>query len=97
MRTYHTEKEMMKDVRDNTLTVNDSVKFKFNMTRRINLDVWNIYAGDITAWDIFARNIDAWDIIAHDIFAKDISAVDIDVETIKARKIKYKNLKVYEK
>ncbi len=89
MRTYHTEEEMMKDVKDNTLTVNDSVSFKFNMTKKINLDVWNIVARGIIARDIDANDINACDIIAWHIIARNINVHNITYKTIK-----YKSLEV---
>ena len=62
MKVYKTEKEMMKDVVNGSLTLGCDVRFEFNMSTRINITARNITARDITARDINAREIFSFDI-----------------------------------
>lgn len=57
MKIYTNEKEMLNDVKNGTLTVEDSVKFEFNMSVKININAGDINARDINAWGINAGDI----------------------------------------
>jgi hypothetical protein len=89
MKTYKTQEEVERDVKDGVLYVNESVAFECS----INLDASIIVAGDINAKDINAKDINAWNIIAEDINTKDITAEDINVWDINAMYITAKDIK----
>ena len=105
MKIYHTQEEMLKDIKNKVLVVDDNVTFEFSFSLDISLKIkgdinaWNITAGDITvenitAWnitsgDINARDIDVWDITARDITARNIIAGDINAWDITAWDIIY--------
>ena len=97
MKIYKTEDEMMDDVVNGTLSVEDSVTFEFNMSKRINITARDINAkiitaGNINAWNINAKiitagNITAWDINAGGITAWNITAGGITAWNINAENI----------
>ena len=92
MKIYKTQTEVDADIIDGVLTVDDSVKFEFNLAIKAslriagNIDAGNIDAGNINAWNINAGNIDAWNIIY---FAFCISCKSIKCLTIKGTREKH--------
>ena len=73
MKTYKNQTELDLDIIDNTLTIDDDVKFEFSFSILAhikvvgNIDAEGINARDINAWDINARDINAWGINARNI------------------------------
>lgn len=74
MKVYKTQKEVERDVVDGVLKVDDDVTFECDVfLPDVDINVYNIKAGDIDAC-----NIDAWDIKAWNIQAGDINAREIE-------------------
>jgi len=105
MKTYKTQKEIKKDIKNEELFVNGDVEFecsfKIDASLKINgniyansynINVYDIDAYDVIANDIKASDIKVWNIIANDIKANNIIANDIDVSDIKANDIKANNI-----
>jgi len=102
MKTYNTQAEVDKDIKNGVLAIEGDVSFKCHISVDANILVtkgdisarnitaWNINAGDITARDITAGNINARDINAWNITARDITAGNI---TYYAFCNAYKNIK----
>ena len=90
MKTYKSQQEVEKDIKNDVLTVEGDVKFECSISISASIKV----SGDINAWnidarDINARDIDARDINARDINARNINAGDINTGNINARNISY--------
>src|SRR3990167_3423730 len=89
IKTYKTQQEVEKDIKDGVLAIEGGVKFECSISIEASIVVevgditaWNITAGDITARNITARNINArninaWNITAWNITAWNITAGDI--------------------
>ena len=90
MKTYKTQEEVERDIKDDVLVINESVEFKCSINLNASLKIigdinaWNINAWDINAWDINARKINAWDINARKINARNINARKINAWDINA-------------
>jgi len=90
MKTYKTQEEVNKDIKNNILIVNGNVEFECDICINASIIVdGNINALDINAFDINAFDINARDINAFDIKAGDIVAWDIKAKNIDARDITY--------
>ena len=81
MKTYNTQKELEKDIVDDTLSTNDDIKINFDL--------------DMPELLIQAKNIDAWHINAKGIYVEDIKADDITANMIYADNIKSKKINTY--
>ena len=92
MKTYKTQSEVEKDIKDNVLVINGDVKFECSIS--INASI-KVNAGDINARDIDAGDINAWNINAWNINAEDINAWNIDAEDINAWNIDARNILYY--
>ena len=79
MKTYKSQAEVEKDIRDGVLQIDDDVIFNCDINVDCDIKAWNI-----NALDIDARNIDALDIDAQDIYAQNIDARNIDARNIDA-------------
>ncbi len=101
MKSYRTQAEVDADIVDNTLNINESVEFKFDLVIKAhiivkgNITARNINALNINAQDINAGNINAEDINAQDITAQDINAEDINAWNINALNINARNISFY--
>ena len=62
MKTYKTQAEVEKDIKNGVLAIADDVKFECSISIRASINAGNIDAGNIDA-----RNINAWNINAGDI------------------------------
>ena len=91
MKTYKTQKEVEKDIKNGVLTIEGNVTFECSISidASINIIEGNINAWNINAWDINALNINARDINAGNINARDINAGNINARDINAWNIKY--------
>jgi hypothetical protein len=84
MRTYKTQAEVEKDIKDGVLTIEGDVRFECSISIGASIVV---RAGNITARDINAEDINAGDINACGINARDINACGINAWNITARDI----------
>jgi len=100
MKTFHTQKEFLKEfpIIDgviNCKSQNLNLLFNLNVQASI-VYAWDIEARDIEAWDIKARNIKARNINARNIEAWDIEAWDIEaLENIEAWDIEAWDISFY--
>ena len=79
IKTYKTQQEVEKDIKDGVLAIEGGVKFECSISieASIVVEVGDITAWNITARNINARNINAWNITAWNITAWNITAGDI--------------------
>ena len=69
MKTYKTQQEVEKDIKDDVLVVDESVTFECSIAISASLKI----KGNINAWDINAMDIKAMDINAKGINARNIN------------------------
>lgn len=94
MKTYKSQQEVEKDIKDAVLTINGDVTFESNIAIEAGIMVidGNITAWDISAWDITSKNIEAGDIVCGNLTAKNITAIYIKAYNIVAMDIYADNM-----
>ncbi len=98
MKSYKTQSEVEKDIKNGVLEIEGDVKFECSITieTKIIVNAGNINAWDINAWDINAGNINARNINARNINARDINARDINAGNINARNINARDINAWD-